>query len=136
MAQTEFKLPEITETGINSKNFLIDLYKCENLSEVNKVTKKFEINESNWKPYGGIENNQFAFDAQTPSPTHAVAEKIVNSIDAMLTLECRKEGLAPDNDFAPKSVGKAVEKYFNLEKGSVSTANENWDADIVFPADI
>ena len=131
MRQIEFKLEEITDRNINSKNFLIDLFKCDNSSEVHKVIKKFEINEDNWKPFGRMENNAYAVDSQTPSPSHALAEKIVNSIDAMLTLECRKEGLEPDNESAPKSTDKAVEKYFNLEKGSVSTANENEKAELI-----
>ena len=76
-------------------------------------------NPANWEPYGQIESNFGVVENQQASPIPALVEKIINSIDAILTRRCLEEGMDPKSDAAPRSVDEAVARFF--------PDSESWD---------
>ena len=65
-----------------------------------------------WIPYGQNESNFGVVENQQASPIPALVEKIINSIDAILTRECLERGLDPTSVAAPRSVERAIEEFF------------------------
>lgn len=83
-----------------------------------------------WRYYGDVENNWGQSGNQQSLAEAALAEKIVNSVDARLTNECRMRGIDPASDAAPKSIRAAVARYFedsSGEKMATGGLMEDWD---------
>lgn len=97
------------------------LYRCPVEADVQVVLKNAGLLDSptNWKPYGGSENNYGVVENQQASPIPALVEKITNGIDAILERRCLEEGIDPKSPEAPKSVPEGVAKFFPDHK--------NWD---------
>lgn len=68
-----------------------------------------------WRFVGDNENNFSTIGNQQAEGVAALAEKIVNSIDARLTLRCLEEGIEPSSSSAPKSTREAVARF--MESG-------------------
>lgn len=79
-----------------------------------------------WRFFGGQENNFSTIGNQQANAEAALVEKLVNSIDAVLTLECRRAGIDPEGDQAPRSIRDAVAQFFGIRDGRISelTASE------------
>ena len=77
-------------------------------------------NESNWEPFGGLENNFSIIGNQQSKPEAALVEKIINSIDAMLMRECLRARIKPDSDNAPSDMFAASEDFFGVKNGVLS----------------
>jgi len=113
------------------------LIHSETEDEVLKILIKYNIwdNSSLWKPYGGIENNLSIISAQQKDPFAAFAEKVVNSIDAILLRECKRENISPESIQAPKTLQQAVKRYKNnILKDDIqiyATGNEKKSLNIV-----
>jgi len=74
-----------------------------------------------WKPYGDIPNNRSIVGAQMSSPVAALVEKLVNSLDAVLTYECFKHGIDPTSkEDSPSTMLEATEKFFGIKDGMIS----------------
>src|SRR3990172_11461904 len=71
----------------------------------------FWNNRGVWKPYGDIANNRSIVGNQQSSPVAALVEKLVNSIDAVLTAECWRRGIDPTSPSAPQTMRAAMEKF-------------------------
>jgi hypothetical protein len=70
----------------NEESFL-DLLRAEREEDVTDALTVFglgKFSDSNWLPYGGIENNFGIIGAQQADAIGALVEKVVNSIDAIL----------------------------------------------------
>ena len=65
-----------------------------------------------WRHYGDVENNWGQSGNQQSLAEAALAEKIVNSVDARLINECRVRGIDPKSSKAPKSIRVAVAQFF------------------------
>jgi hypothetical protein len=52
----------------------------------------------------------------------ALADKIVNSVDAVLVGECWKVGVDPESGASPSTMEGAVEKFFSLPNGKLASA--------------
>lgn len=65
-----------------------------------------------WRPIGGVENNFATIGNQQGEAIAALAEKIINSIDARLTNACLLAGINPEGDEAPTTIRKAVARFF------------------------
>lgn len=91
----------------------LKLLKCETEKEIINLLKHYDFysNPDNWKIYGDNENNYGTISNQQSTPEGAMVEKIVNSIDALLLRECKRNGINPESSLAPKSLKEAVEKY-------------------------
>lgn len=95
----------------------IDLFNnilhCEDELEVVKLLIKAGIwDDANcWKYYGNNENNLSIISNQQSEAEIALNEKIVNSIDAVLLRECKREGIDPESSSAPSSLNQAISLY-------------------------
>ena len=64
-----------------------------------------------WRHLGDIENNYSTIGNQQAEPIAALAEKLVNGIDARLINACLEADIDPAGDDAPKSIKDAVAKF-------------------------
>ncbi len=82
-----------------------------------------------WRHYGDVENNWGQSGNQQSLAEAALAEKIVNSVDARLINECKMNGIDPKSVEAPLSIRLAVARFFeNSEGGKIATGGliEDW----------
>ena len=70
-----------------------------------------------WRHYGDVENNWGQSGNQQSLAEAALAEKIVNSVDARLINECWMNEIDPKSPDAPRSVRDAVAEFFDDGKG-------------------
>lgn len=85
-----------------------------------------------WRYYGDVENNWGQGGNQQSLAEAALAEKIVNSVDARLINECLVRGIDPKSDQAPHSIREAVAQFFDASAGKkVATGGyiEDWGDD-------
>jgi len=80
---------------------------------------RYLSDESSWQPLGDIENNFATVGNQQSEPTAALVEKIINSMDAVLMLECFKKGIDPEGPEAPPSMTEAIELFFQVKSGQI-----------------
>jgi hypothetical protein len=80
-----------------------------------------------WRHYGDLENNWGQGGNQQSLAEAALAEKLVNSVDARLVNECLVRNIDPKSDKAPQSIPEAVAMFFE-EPGKKQTSGliENW----------
>ncbi len=71
-----------------------------------------------WRHLGDIENNYSTIGNQQAEPIAALAEKLVNGIDARLINACLEAGVDPSGDDAPKSIKDAVAKFIGGGAGT------------------
>lgn len=65
-----------------------------------------------WRHYGDVENNWGQSGNQQSLAEAALAEKVVNSVDARLINECCVRGIDPKSSLAPKAIRVAVAQFF------------------------
>lgn len=65
-----------------------------------------------WRHLGDIENNYSTVGNQQAEPIAALAEKLVNGIDARLINACLERGIDPSGDAAPSTIKEAVAQFF------------------------
>jgi len=97
-----------------SRDIALKFLKAVSTEDVDKIidsTKEFS-DDSNWTPYGGQDKNWDRVSGQTSDPVGALAELIINSIDAILMRKAHEAGLEESNDDAPKSMTDAVKRFF------------------------
>ncbi|HUU00984.1 MAG TPA: hypothetical protein VM425_06050 [Myxococcota bacterium] len=95
--------------------------------DVNEVTLSFPgvfDNRANWNPLGGNESNFGVVENQQSSPIASLIEKIINSIDAILTRRCMEAGIDPTSPEAPRSMEEAVKQFYHKDTDSW---HETWD---------
>ena len=82
-----------------------------------------------WRYYGDVENNWGQSGNQQSLAEAALAEKIVNAIDARLLNECLVRGIDPKSESAPKSIRSAIAQFFEGGSGdkiSIGGYVEEW----------
>ena len=81
-----------------------------------------------WRHYGDVENNWGQSGNQQSLAEAALAEKIVNSVDARLIDRCWESGIDPNGPDAPPSVRAAISRFFDDVKEGISTGGgvEDW----------
>lgn len=111
---------------MNNKELLLSLIKAESEDEVQNIIKKHPLlsQDKNWKPYGGYYGNFNTINNQQKDPVASLAEKPINSIDALLTKECKLKGIDPESSEAPISMQEAVELFFKIKRGDFSDIGE------------
>lgn len=97
----------------SSKKLLMQIVNAKSENEVKEIidTNPLLKDEENWKPYGGYDTNFNTIHNQQQHPVKALAEKPINSIDALLLKECKLRGINPEGKDAPKSMKDAVELF-------------------------
>ena len=113
----------MNNTEIN--NLCISLAKSDSEEDVIKLLKeaKYWNNESAWRYYDDNENNFSTIGNQQSKPDSALVEKIINSVDAVLTRECLRKGIKPDSQKAPQSIERALKLFFNIFEGKLSNSD-------------
>ena len=96
-------------------------------AEVNAILEdcpEFDVDE-NWKPYGGAEKNWDRVGVQTSEPVGALAELIINSIDAILMRKAKEKELDLQSESVPKSMSEAVKLFFpEVQEGKLTLLSQ------------
>jgi len=95
--------------------------KAESEKEVIDILKAYGYwgNPNNWTYYGDNENNYSIIGNQQSAPEAAIVEKLVNSVDAVLTRECLRKDIDPESKDAPQSIAEAQRVFFSIRDGSL-----------------
>lgn len=111
----------------SSKKLFMQLFGARSENDVHRIIESDPLlaNEKNWKPYGGYESNFNTINNQAKNPIAALAEKPINSIDALLLKECKLRGIDPESNKAPKTMKEAVELFFGIKSGDFSDLADN-----------
>lgn len=115
-----------TVTRDQAYDLCLRLLRAETEEEVIEILRerRFWSDRSVWKPYGDIPNNRGIVGNQQSEPVASLVEKVVNSIDAVLTAECYRAGIDPTGPDAPKTMHEAVQHFLKVPGGRV----QNLDA--------
>jgi hypothetical protein len=109
--------------NVNEKNkqLCLSLMHADSEDEVVKILTDvgYWEDEKSWRYYGDRETNYNSIGNQSSKPDVAIVEKLVNSVDARLLLECQLRGLDPETPDAPETIRSAVAEFF--EPGSKSS---------------
>lgn len=104
---------------LKPRAFLEGLLHAETEGDVHRCLKAHNLLDGTlWRPYGGVPNNGGQFLNQQASPQGALVEKIVNSIDAVLTARARETGDLAESP--PRTMFEAAERYFNIPAGRLA----------------
>jgi hypothetical protein len=88
-------------------------------------------NPSCWRYYGDNELNWSQAGGQQARADFALNEKVVNSIDSVLTRLCLEADVSPESDHAPTSIRAAVSRFIEGAAGNLKTTGgrvEDWPA--------
>ena len=101
----------------------LDLLHADTEQEVIDILKKhgYWDNPDVWVAYGGKEGNAATFGNQSDNPEAALAEKLVNSVDAVLMGECGAAGIDPNSPQAPTSIPEAVATFIHNDASKANT---------------
>ncbi len=103
---------------MNWEQIFYGLLRAEDENEVTQLLESSGLLEENlWQPLGGMENNFGIVGNQQTDATAALAEKVINGIDAVLMLEAFKRGIDPEGGEAPRSMSEAVEAFLGIRDG-------------------
>lgn len=105
----------------NLKTLFFQFYNASTEDEVDKIINSNPelFKNQNWFPLGDNDSNYGVVENQQSNSVASLIEKIINSIDAILTKKCLESGIDPKSSLAPKSMKEAIEKLFPDSK--------NWD---------
>ena len=115
------------QPNYDKKEFCLRLLKSEMEEEVIAILKEYGYwdDRTVWKPYGDIQNNRSIVSNQQSSAVAALVEKLVNSIDAVLTAECFRRGIDPKSPRAPKSMREATQQFFGVRDGRIQSLDSS-----------
>src|SRR4051812_8790047 len=106
---------------INLKQICLDLVHADSEAEVLRILERSGLDHpAGWVPLGGIENNLSIVGNQQSSPTAALVEKLVNGIDSLFLLECRRRGIDPESAHAPPTMAVAANDFFGIPQGNIA----------------
>ena len=115
------------QPNYDKKEFCLRLLKSEMEEEVVAILKEYGYwdDRTVWKPYGDIQNNRSIVSNQQSSAVAALVEKLVNSIDAVLTAECFRRGIDPKSSNAPQSMREATQQFFDVRDGRIQSLDSS-----------
>ena len=101
-------------TNEQMKELFVKLLHADYEKQVIDILKAERVwdNRSLWRLFGDNENNYSTIGNQQAKPEAALVEKLINSVDARLMLECLLRGINPEGPKAPKSIREAVAVFF------------------------
>ena len=87
-----------------AKSVALDFLRAGSTEDVKQIlTTQSEFdNDRSWKPYGGADKNWDRVGVQTSEAVGALAELIINSIDAILMRRAREEKIDMQSETVPK----------------------------------
>ena len=103
------------------------LLKVDSEEEVKQLLSKvgFWNDNSAWRYLGDSPANYSTAGNQQSHPVTALVDKIVNSVDAVLTNSCLEQGIDPKSEKAPDNMIKAVEQFFGVSGGLIENLSAN-----------
>ena len=109
----------------NLRKLCIDIATKEDGQEVIEILKQHNLwdNEENWRVVGykseqdNLLNNHSIIGSQQSNAANALVEKLINSGDSALILNCLENGINPESDDAPKNMKEAVSNFFDVKDG-------------------
>ena len=102
----------------------LDAVSTEKVKEILESQAEF-ADDGNWKPYGGAEKNWDRVGVQTSEPVGALAELIINSIDAILMRKAKEKRLDLESDSVPRSMSEAVKLFFpEVQEGKLTLLSQ------------
>ena len=120
--------PPVTDEQI--KEFALALLGADSEKEIISILKGagYWDNEDVWRLYGDKEGNWSQAGNQQSFPEASIVEKVINSVDTRLMLECLLRDIDPISDAAPTSIRDAVAMFFENRKAENDEAGViiNW----------
>ena len=120
--------PPVTDEQI--KEFSLALLRADSEEEIISILKSagYWDNEDVWRLYGDKEGNWSQAGNQQSFPEASLVEKVINSVDTRLMLECLLRDIDPISDAAPTSIRDAVAMFFENRKAENDEAGViiNW----------
>lgn len=117
-------------TNDEIKNMAIELLHADSEADVVTILQDRGLwdNPELWRLYGDKEGNWAAAGNQQAVGEAALVEKIVNSADSRLMLECMRRGIDLESDDAPSSLRDAVAMFFEGKRAESDEAGAliNW----------
>lgn len=86
-------------------------------------------NQDVWRPVGDNTNNRAIIGNQQEDAVSALAEKITNSVDAILINRCLEFGIDPTSTAAPRSMRQALAKFFLDTEDENAGMSRYWGSD-------
>ena len=107
--------------SFNAQRVCMDLLLADNEGQVLEILNRHGLDaDCHWQPLGGIENNLSIAGNQQSCATAALVEKLVNSIDSLLILECLLRGTDVESRTAPPSMIEASAAFFGIPDGNIA----------------
>ena len=118
------------ETDQQLKEFALALLHSDSEDEITELLKLagYWDNPEVWRLYGDKEGNWSQAGNQQSFPEASLVEKVINSVDSRLMLQCLKRDIDPESDRAPTSIRDAVAVFFEGRKAESDEAGViiNW----------
>jgi len=109
------------ENNNSIKNFFLKIITLETSEQIKNFLNECNLwnDKKYWRYYGDNNNNNTTIGNQSSNPIKSIVEKITNSYDSRLMLECRKMGIEPkDKQKAPGSIKEALDRFFYKNENS------------------
>jgi hypothetical protein len=116
----------IDDSNTRNRNLCIDLLRADTEAEVIRLLSDagYWSDDSAWHPYGDVESNYSTIGNQTEAPETALVEKLVNSVDAVLTVACLERHIDPEGPAAPPSMAEALADFFGVPAGKLANLDK------------
>jgi len=97
-----------------SRDLALKCLKAVSTEDVNRILESTEefADRSNWINYGGVEKNWDRVNVQTSNAVGALAELIINSIDAILMRKAKESRVSENDSNCPRNMREAVARFF------------------------
>lgn len=124
--------------SVDNKKLCMDLLQVEDNKGVERILKDHGLlddtdktkTENLWHPLGNMPNNFAIVRNLMRSATGGLVEKVINSIDAMLTKECLLRKIPPKSTNAPQSMSEASEAFFGVQGGNLANITDKEQRDL------
>lgn len=129
-SSTQVNLIGQPKTNQELREFALALLHADSEDEIIGILKLADYwdNSAYWRLYGDKEGNWSQAGNQQSFPEASLVEKIINSVDSRLMLECLLRDLDPISDKAPTSIRDAVAMFFENRRAEGDEAGviSNW----------
>ena len=115
----------MSHLDMDNQQLCMNLLRSDSEMEVVSILKRsgYWDNSTCWRYFDDNENNYSIIGGQQANPVAALVEKLTNSIDAVLLLQCQLKGVDPKSERAPKSMENALQEYFHVKNGNLALTN-------------